>query len=88
MGKTVKRKIRKASKFKQTVEFLKEWKEVIAIIVGVGSIIYTITSYKVNLENKVDSKMSEQEVRTLIQMENQDLKDDVKTIKRILMEWK
>ena len=86
MAKNVKRK--KVSKFRRVIDLLKEWKEVIAIFISVGALIYYVSTYKAEIDSGLKSKVDEKEVRTLIQIENQDLKDDVKTIKRILMEGK
>jgi glucose uptake protein GlcU len=76
----------KKSKFRIAFEIFKEWKEVIAIIIGVASIIYTITVYKVNLESTIDKKISESEARTLIQMEVSDMKQDIRDIRNFLMD--
>jgi predicted phage-related endonuclease len=88
MAKSSRRKINKVSKSKQVIELIKEWKEVIAIIISVGTLIYYVSTYKAEIDNRLKNKVNEQEVRTLIQIENQDLKEDVKIIKKILMEGK
>jgi hypothetical protein len=87
-GTKVKRNIKKTSNITKFVDLLKRWKEVIAIIISAGALIYTVVSYKVSLETSIDSKITESEARTLIQIEVSDMKDDVKVIKQILMEKK
>ena len=82
MGK--KKKIKK-SKTRKVLDILNEWKEVMAIIIGVGSIIYAITIYKVNLEYSIKDKITEEDARTLIQIENAELKGDVRDIRNYLM---
>ncbi len=78
-------KKKKLSKFQRTINWLKEWKEVIAIIIGFASLIYAVTLYKVNLENEVKNKITVEEARTLIQIENSELKQDIRDIKNYLM---
>jgi hypothetical protein len=88
MAKSSRRKINKISKSKQVIGLILEWKEVIAIVISIGTLVYYVSTYKAEIDSGLKSKVDEKEVRTLIQIENQDLKEDVKIIKKILMEGK
>lgn len=79
------KKKKKISKIKKFLNVLNDWKETIAILISVGTLIYFITEYKVNLENEIKSKVTEDEVRTLIEIMNTDLKQDVKDIRDYIL---
>lgn len=81
-------KIVHMTKVQRFVSTAKEWKEVIAICISAGALIYTIVSYKVSIESSLNNKITEKEARVLIHAENADMKEDIKIIKEILLKGK
>lgn len=78
-------KTKTIDKLKKVTSIIKEWKEVFAIFISIGALIYTISSYKTELENSIKDKITEDEVRTLIELENSDIKKDIRDIRNYLL---